>query len=184
MLQSPSLGPFALIAAGGIAAFFTQIAWMKRHPRPAPRELPRPDLGVLHALQAFAYLRLSALLGVVLAFAPPSEWALRAQMLYGCLGLVGFLAQIVVGVENRLLPLASWLWGFADRGFTEMPAPLHSLASRWIQAVVLALWTAGVPLLAAGLYATREDWISGGSGALLAAVLLGTAGAARVLRSA
>ncbi len=184
LLQSRALGPFAVVAAAGLLAFFSQVLWMLRHLRPAPRDLLRPDFGVLHAFLALLCLGLAAALGLVLAFAPPSEWTLRAQMAYGCLGLVGFLSQVVVGVDNRLLPLVSWLWGFAGRGYVETPPPLHSLANRRLQAAVFGLWLVGLPLLTAGLFATRDRWIAGGGWALLAAVALGALNARTVLKSA
>jgi hypothetical protein len=105
----------SLAAAGGVALFLIQVVWMLRHPRPAPAAQPRPDLGVAHALQALVWLAVSTASGVWLALAPASDASLAVAMAYGVLALVGFLAQMVVGVAARLVPLYAWLWGFADR---------------------------------------------------------------------
>lgn len=69
LARSRAVALFAPLAAAGILAFLLQVAWMKRHPRPAPKELRRPDWGVLHALQALLWLAVATGLGMVLAFA-------------------------------------------------------------------------------------------------------------------
>lgn len=176
LLGSRGTGPFAVVAAAGLLAFLSRVVWMKRHPRPAPKELPRPDWGVLHALQALGYLALALVLGLALAFAPPALWKLRAAMVYGAFGLVGFLAQMVVGVSQRLLPLYAWIRSYEGTGFAVQPRSPHATPARRLQAAVFFLWTAGVPLLAAGLGLERAPLISAGGAALFAAVVLGGIG--------
>lgn len=171
----------ALVAAAGIAAFLSRVVWMLRNRRPAPAELRRPDWGTWHALQALVYLVVATSLGVYLAFAEPSETATRTAMAYGVVGLVGFLAQIVVGVEARILPLFGWLWGFADRGHVEMPPSVHIASVPGLQAVTFYLWTAGVPLLAGGLALDQAGRVSVGAGALFLGVVASFANAAIVL---
>jgi hypothetical protein len=111
-------------------------------------------------------------LGLWLALTPASESTLAAAMAYGVLALVGFLAQIVVGVAARLVPLYAFLWGFADRGHRAAPPSPHHALSRRVQAITLALWTAGVPLLAVSLALDRHHGVSAGAGALAAGVIL------------
>jgi hypothetical protein len=96
-------------------------------------------------------------------------------MAYGVLALVGFLAQMVVGVAARLVPLYAWLWGFADRAHQTTPPSLHHALSRPVQMVTLGLWTGGVPLLAVALAQDRHVWTSIGAATLSVAVLLGGA---------
>jgi len=163
---------FAPIAAAGVAVFLGQVVWMARHRRPAPREMPRPDLSLAHAVQALGYLALSAAIGLYLAFAPPSETTLRLAMVYGTLALVGFLSQMVVGVAGRLLPLYGWLLGFAARRYEETPPSLHRAAARPLQVLVLGLWTLGVPALAAGFATDRTTLIASAAAALGVAVVL------------
>jgi hypothetical protein len=172
----------AVLAASGIVAFLGQVAWMLRHRRPAPTAQPRPDPGVAHALAALAWLAAAVPLGLWLALAPPSERALAGAMAYGVIGLVGFLAQMVVGVSARLLPLAGWLWGFYDREHRENPPSPHTALSRRAQMAGLALWTLGVPALALGLADDRLAWVSGGAGALALAVVLDAVNLAMGLR--
>lgn len=169
------------LALGGIAGFLSRVVVMLRHRRPAPAELRRPDWSVAHALQSLLYLLAAGGLGVYLAWAEPSDTTLALASAYGVLALVGFLAQIVVGVEGRVLPLFAWLWGFADRDYQESPPSLHGAPVRGLQATVFVLWTAGVPLLALGLACDRVPVVSAGAGLLLLALLLGLANAIVVL---
>ena len=168
----PSLVPLsALLVVLGIAAFFSRLVWMLRNRRPAPTSRPRPDASVGHVLQSFLYLGLAAALGFWLALAQPSEATLRASMAYGTFGLLGFLSQLVVGVESRIFPLAAWLQGHAARGYADQPPPLDSAASPKLQLLTLALWTGGVPSLAAGLACDRPLLSAAAAGGLALATL-------------
>ena len=179
--RRPWAGAFAVVAVAGIASFLREVVWMARHPRPAPKDLRRPDLGVLHVAQALGYLLLSAGLGLALALSPPGAWKVPAALVYGVLGLVGFLAQMVIGVNARLLPLFSWLTAYAGDAFRTVPPSPHAMPHRALQGWTLALWSAGVPLLAAGLGLDRTTWIAAAGWALLAAVVLDGIGAVRVV---
>ena len=175
-------GLFGLLVIAGIMVFLREVRWMTRNPRPAPRDLPKPDLGVIHVGQAFAYLVLAAGLGLALGSTPPGAWKVPAVMIYGVFGLIGFLGQMVVGVSNRLLPLFSWLTAYSGGGFQAVPPSPHVLPKRSFQAWTLGLWSVGVPLLAAGLALDRTPWITVAGGLLFVAVALAGAGAVRVVR--
>jgi hypothetical protein len=112
---------------------------------------------------------------------PPAAWKVQAALVYGVLGLVGFLAQMVIGVNARLLPLFSWLTAYAGDAFRTVPPSPHAMPSRALQTWTLALWSAGVPLLAAGLSLDRIAWLTGAGWVLLAAVLLDGIGAVRIV---
>jgi hypothetical protein len=169
------------LAVAGLAAFLSRVVWMLRHRRPGPTELRRPDWGTAHALQALICLLAACGLGLYLSVAERSEATLALASVYGVLGLVGFLSQIVVGVESRILPLFAWLWGFADRAHAEMPPSLHTASLRPVQALIFFLWAVGVPLLAFGLGTDRIASLRLGTAALLAAVLAGFANTVIVL---
>ena len=91
---------------------------------------------------------------------------------WSLLALVGFLSQIVVGMENRILPLFQWHTRFAASDFAERPAPPHTLGSQTARALVFCAWTLGVPLLAAGLALERVTLVGLGGWALLVALVL------------
>jgi hypothetical protein len=175
---------FAVVIVGGLASFVSQAVWMLRHRRRPPPGLRTPDPAVLHAAMAFASLAAACAFGVWLAIAPTSAWTLRVAMAYGVLGLVGFLAQMVVAMEGRLLPLLAWYWAFANAGYKgPVPSP-HEMAWRAGQELVFVLWLAGVPALAAGLAVDAVPFVRGGAWTLLAAAILDSVNAARILRHA
>ena len=143
---------FALVSAWGVAAFLGHVAWMKRHSRTGQAALPRPDYGVWHAVQALIYLALATTFGVALVVLPLSEATLRVVLPYGVFGLIGFLAQIVVGIESRLLPLFALYGAFANRGVQRPLVSPHQMPDRAWQRLTFYLWVAGVPALAAGFH--------------------------------
>lgn len=182
LLARPAWVPVATaVVVGGIGLFLSRVGFMLRNRRPPPRERPRPDWALLHAMQALLYLVIASLLGLVLAAAPPSDAMLRLAMAYGVCGLLGFLCQLVVGIEMRLLPLAAWLRSFADRGYVELPPSLHTAAPRATAGAALGSWTLGVPCLAIGMALDWPRWISGGSVLLAVALCLVAATATRAI---
>ncbi|MFI5183468.1 MAG: hypothetical protein ACHQNV_03645 [Vicinamibacteria bacterium] len=171
----------ATLAVAGIGTFLSRVVWMLRNRRPAPPDLRRPDWSVAHAVQALACLVATCGLGLYLAVAERSDTTLALALVYGVLGLVGFLSQIIVAVLGRVLPLFAWLWGFSDREHAESPPSLHRAPLRPLQGFAFILWTLGVPILTVGLGADRITLVSWGAWALLAAVLAGLTNAIVVL---
>jgi len=187
LLRSPWEKGFAVVTALGIAGFFAHVVVMKLRPRPAPRGLPRPDLGVAQALLALAYLLASTVLGLYLAFAETTETTLKLAAVYGVAALVGFLAQMVVGISGRLLPVYSWLAAYSEATAEDPTPPAntpHELVDRRLQALSFALWAIGVPLLAAGFYTDGEALASAAGWLLLTAVVAGAASYATLWRDA
>ena len=131
-----------------------------------------------------ASLVLAAGLGLALVLSPPAAWKLPAILVYGVLGLVGFLSQMVIGVNARLLPLFSWLTAYAGDAFRTVPPSPHAMPSRTLQIWTLGLWSLGVPLLAAALALDRASWLQAAGWALFAAVVLDGIGAVRIVRKA
>jgi hypothetical protein len=181
LLRSRATGLFAPVVAAGIAVFMGQAVMMVRRPRPKPPALARPDPAVLHAASSLACLCLATAFGLWLSIAPVSERSLRVAAAYGVLGLVGFLSQIVVGMEGRLLPLFAWYWTFANvDGRAPVPSP-HDMPWRPAQYIVFGLWTMAVPSLAGGLAFDALFLVRAGAWSLLAATVLDTAQVAWIL---
>ncbi len=184
LLQSVWVRVCSLFVVAGLLSFLLHVGWMKRHRRPAPVARARPDYGVGHAVQALVYLGLACILGTMLAFASPSEWEVRATLVYGVFGLIGFLAQMVIGMETRVLPWLAWHWAFANTGFKgPVPSP-HRMPDRVLQSLTFYLWLIGVPLLAAGFYLDAIPLVTGGAWSLLIAAVLAALNAALILRHA
>jgi hypothetical protein len=165
---------FGLAIAAGVAAFGLHIVWMLRRPAPRPPDVRRPDFAVLHAAGAGASLVAAAAIGLALLVSAPSVRALHLAAAYGVLGLVGFLAQMVVAMEARLLPMATWFWVYAESGYQEPPPSPHVMRDRVLQAIVFGAWCVGVPSLAAGMYLESAAWVALGGWALFAGVAIAT----------
>ncbi len=180
---SALLAVSALAALAAFGVFLAQVRFMLQNRRPAPSARPRPDFHVWHAGQAIAYLAAAGLFGLALVLFPISEHSLGPAAAYGVLGLVGFLAQMVVGVEATLLPMLASTHALAAGAAPETASP-HRMAHRGALAAGFALWSLGVPLLAAGAGLASATLAGAGAWLLLAASLLGAFNAARVLRHA
>jgi hypothetical protein len=173
---------FAALAAAGVALFLTHVGQMLRRPRPAPPERPRPDFPVLQVLLALICLGLTSLLGLALAFVPALDAASPLALAYGASALVGFLAQMVVAVQQRLLPLAAWLWAYAGADYSKIPPSLHSAPGRFWPALTLGGWGLGATLLPAALALERLPWLRTAGLLLLLGTLAHAVGLERTLR--
>jgi hypothetical protein len=182
--RGPFAWMFALTIVGGLASFFSQVAWMLRRPRRRPPRLRTPDPAVLHAGASLVWLAVASLLGVWLTFATPSPNTLRVAMAYGVFGLVGFLAQMVVGMEGRLLPIFAWYCAYANTGYKGPVPPQHEMPWHNGQELAFVLWLFGVPALAGGLAFDALPFVSAAAWALLAASLVDAVNVTRILRHA
>lgn len=172
---------FAVFVILAFAAFGTHVVWMARHPALRPRGAPRVDFAVLHAGLAGVSLAAACVVGIALVSQPPSDRLLRAAAAYGVLGLVGFLAQMVIAMEARLLPMVTWYWAYTASGYRVVPPSPHAMADRHLQALVFAGWAAGVPLLATGMFRASPAMTGIAASMLAAAMLLVTLDHALVL---
>ena len=132
----------------------------------------------------FGYLGISAALGLWLAVAPPSDWMLRVALAYGVFGLVGFFAQMVLGMESRILPMFAWYWAFAETSFRVPALSPHRMSVRTFEQAAFYLWLAGVPMLAAGFFFDAVPFLAAGAWSLLAGTVLRSVNTAIVLRHA
>ncbi|MGE3600912.1 MAG: hypothetical protein AB7N70_35800 [Dehalococcoidia bacterium] len=184
LIQSRFTWIFAMIVTAGVVAFVVQVVWMLRRPRPRPPGLRQPDPAVLHAGASLASLTIASALGIWLTVAEPSSATLRVATAYGVFGLVGFLAQMVVGMEGRLLPVFAWYWAYANTGYRGPVRSQYDMPWRGGQLTVFVLWLFGVPALAGGLAFDAVPFVSASAWCLLAATVIDTANVARILRFA
>jgi hypothetical protein len=174
LLRSVWLPAFGGLIVGGLAVFAAHVVRMVRSPAPKPHSAPRIDFAVLHAAGAAVSLAMAAGMGIVLLVIPTSPNSLHLAAAYGVFGLVGFLAQMVVGMETRLLPLVTWYWAYERSGFRVPPAAPLTMRDGTLQAIVFAGWTIGVPALAAGMFFEAAPLVSTGAWSLFAAVATST----------
>ena len=174
---------WAVFAVAGIVTFLSGAAWMRRHPRRSPPARPQPDWSTAHALQSLAYLLIASLIGLAMVLMPTTTWTARLAMLYGVVALIGFLLQIVIGMEHHILPRFHWHTRFKASGFADLPPSPHTMGSQSIRAVVFGFWTVGVPVFATGMAVEQVTVVGVGSWAMLAAVALHTFDVVATLRS-
>jgi len=184
LIRSVWVALFGLIIVAGLVAFAAQVAWMVRRRVARPTGAPRIDFGILHAASAGVSLTVAVAIGLALLVLPTSPATLHAAAVYGVFGLVGFLAQMVVAMEVRLLPMVTWFWAYERSGYRVPPPSPHTMRERTWQAIVFAAWTIGVPALAVGMGLESAPWLSLGAWALLVGVVLATADNACVVANA
>ncbi|HEX6323167.1 MAG TPA: hypothetical protein VFZ36_05525 [Vicinamibacterales bacterium] len=156
----PAAGLFILC---GLAAFVLQIMRTAARRMPRPPALPRRDWSVWQVHAAFLWLLVASVLGYIVSRADAAPDLPRAWV-YGTAGLVGFLAQIIVGMHGRLVPYYAWYRAMAAHGGRPRRGANALPSARFARAVFFA-WLPGVPLLAWGL-------ASAGSAAIRSAAVL------------
>ena len=165
---------FGLAIVAGLLVFAAHVLWMLHQPVSKPVGAPRFNFGLLHAAGAGASLGAAAAFGLALLIAPMSSRTLPAAAAYGVLGLVGFLAQMVVAMEARLLPMVTWFWAYAGSGYRVPPPSPHTMRDRSLQAIVYGGWTVGVPALSAGMFFESARLVGVGAWALFVGVAVAT----------
>jgi hypothetical protein len=169
VVQSALSQLFALILVAAFAAAGIQVAWMLRHRRkPVPGRSER-GFAIAHVATAAVWLVLACVLGVSLTIAPLTETTLRVALLYGVFGLIGFLAQIIVGFELYVLPTAAAYWAIQRTGGAmTAPPPANDLS----RSAVYVAWLTGVPAIGAGLFFNAPMVLAAGAWLLFGAVVV------------
>jgi hypothetical protein len=162
----------ALLVVAGLASFVVHVRRMAAARRPRPPLLPRRDWATWQTHMAFVWLLVVVALGLLLAVARAEPWPLAVHWVYGTLALVGFLSQIVVGIQGRLLPLHGWYRAFEAGGMQPPARSAHTLASPVLAKWIFFVWLAAVPVLTAGLAASHGGTVRAGGVLLLAGVCL------------
>jgi hypothetical protein len=152
LLSQSAWTPFCgAVAVAGLAVFVAHVRGIVQHKMPPPAALHRPDWATWQTHVAFMWLLIATALGVVLTLPFARTATIPLQWTYGIAGLVGFLSQVVIGIQGRLLPLHGYYRMFQARGLKPPERSAHSLASPALAKATLFTWSIGVPLLAAGL---------------------------------
>jgi hypothetical protein len=183
MIESSFVWVGAVIIVGGVVSFVVQVRRMLKHRLPRPPALPRRDWSTWQIHMAMAWLVTAVAIGLVLSVGAGDESRLPLMWLYGVAGLVGFLAQMVAGMQGRLVPLYAWYRAYAAIGRVPARAANALPSARFARSIFLC-WAAGVPLLAWGLPFQDLTAIRAGSVVLLAGLGLGAAYVVVMLRRA
>jgi len=162
----------AAIIIAGIASFVQQVRQIVGRKLPPPPALPRPDWSTWQTHVAFVWLLVTACTGLLLTLPASSTWVIELGWIYGTAGLVGFLAQIVVGIQGRLLPLYGWYRLMESNQMRPPARSAHALPSHRLAKAILVTWTLGVPFLVLGLMSGSHVMIAVSAAVLLAGVWL------------
>jgi hypothetical protein len=127
------------------------------------------------------WLLIAAGLGLFLSFSGSRARLLQWGWVYGTAGLIGFLAQVIVGMQGRLLPMHAWYGAFEAGGFKPPPRSAHTLASPVLARAIFVAWTIGVPALAFGLARATPPVTAAASALLVAGVVLGAVQSVRMV---
>ena len=133
---------------------------------------------------ALLWLLVGLVLGVVATTDLPGPRQIGVIFVYGTAGLVGFLAQIVIGMQGRIVPLYAWYRTLVERNGAPPPRSVNALPSGRFAGPIFLCWAAGVPLLAWGLAAEQRSLISLAGGLLSCGLVINGAYLCYLLRSA
>ncbi len=169
LLAGGPVAPWAVVVLLAFVAFFRQTRSVLADRRPRPAEMQGRDWSTWQTHAALAWLMVATGVGLWLAVggsSPALSWA------YGVTAVVGFVAQMVVGIQGRLLPLHAWYRAMTRLDGAPPSRSAHRLTDNRAMLGIFLLWLMGVPLLAAGLMGEWRVAIASAAGCLLAATLV------------
>lgn len=171
------------VIAAALASFVRNMRAAVRHKLPRPPALPRRDWSTWQTHVAILWLFVAAGLGLALTL-PSSDPRVGMAWVYGVAGLVGFLAQIVVGIQGRLVPMYAYYRAMTARAGSPPPRAANQLPTAAFARPIFLLWTIGVPWLAWGLATSHLGSVRLASLVLLAGVVTGGAYLVHLMRTA
>jgi len=160
----------ALLIVAGLASFISHMRAVVRQKVPRPPALPSRDWSTWQTHVAFVWLIVAVGLGVTLSLLASGPEPTRVAWIYGVAGLVGFIAQIVVGIQGRLVPLYAYYRAMAALDGQPPVRAANELPTARFARPIFVLWTIGVPWLAWGLAAEDVASIRLASTVLMAGV--------------
>lgn len=171
----------ALLVLAGMASFVRQLRGVLAQRRPRPVDMVGRDWATWQTHAAMAWLLVAivcGLIGAVRGLSPGLAWT------YGLAAIVGFLAQTVVGIQGRLLPLHAWYRAMHARGGQPPARSSHRLARPVFTRGIFLAWLVALPLLAVGLVSVHTLAIRLGAGILAASVVAQAVHMAIIARAA
>lgn len=175
-----AVGAWLIIA--GLISFVIHVRIALRHKLPPPAALPKPDWATRQTHVALLWLLVAGGAGVYITW-PTHGPAVTAGWLYGTAGLIGFLAQVIAGMQGRLLPMQAWYAAFNAAGRKPPARSAHVLASPRLAQLNLFCWAIGVPTLALGLTRVSPSMIRIAGAILSGGVLLGALQVIHIVRT-
>ncbi len=161
--------PWGLVVVAGFAAFLRQVRGILANRRVRPAEMTGRDWATWQTHFAMLHLIVAIGIGLWLSMRPtPPAW----QWAYGVAGILGFVAQMVVGIQGRLLPIHAWYRSMAALDGAPPPRSAHRLAEGRLTLPIFLLWVVAVPGLAIGLTGQRRTLIAVSAAVLFTSTVL------------
>jgi hypothetical protein len=115
---------------------------------------PRRDWSTTHVLAAFGCLVMAILLGLTLAsgILRDGAAAARVAVVYGFLGLIGWITLMIIGMSYRVIPLLVWLHRYAPIVHDQPVPKVGELPSEVWQGWSFLLLVAGMVLTSIALF--------------------------------
>jgi hypothetical protein len=173
--------PWALVIVAAFGTFFGHVRAILAQRRPRPAEMQGRDWSTWQSHAALLYLAVATAVGLALGggvVAASWVWA------YGVAGILGFVAQMVVGIQGRLLPLHAWYRAMTQLEGEPPARSVHCLANGRATSSIFALWLVAVPMLIAGLMTEQQGFIATAAALLCGSTMLQAAHMVHMVRRA
>jgi hypothetical protein len=121
---------------------------------------------------------------VIVSWPHASAAAIGAQWSYGAAGLIGFLAQVIMGIQADCCRCRRGVQLSSHRQESPPSRSAHELASSSLAKWMFICWTVGVPVLAVGVVRVHALMTAGASAILLAGVVLSAAQGVHIVSTA
>lgn len=164
LIGAPGTTLWSIVIAASLLSYMVTMGRLVR-----TRRMPI-DFTPMHALAGIVWLVIAIVAGVTLSvIGPQGEAGSRIASAYGVLGLLGWIANFIIGMSYQLFP------GFVSRarnqmGWPPVTIPELSIASpRWL---VFLGFNGGVAAFVAGLLASSTPLARAGTAAIAVAGLV------------
>lgn len=158
----------SLIVAAGLFMFSYQVVLiMKGRMRKAM------DIGLRHAVLAYGYIPLAAIVGVYIALSHALP-ALRQRfvLIYGFTVVFGCITFLVIGMMYKVVPFLVWFHKYSDKVGKEKVPLLKDMFSERLGNIQFYLINIGVPAVIAGLFIGNQIIVGVGTAIMFIVSLL------------
>ncbi len=110
------------------------------------------DLGLRHAMLAYGYIPVTALLGLYIALSHGTPVIRqRVTLIYGFTVIFGCITFLIIGMMYKIVPFLVWFYKYSDKVGKEKVPLLKDMFSEKVGTIQFWLISTGVPGVIAGL---------------------------------
>ena len=131
------------------------------------------DLGLRHAVLAYGYMPVAAMLGVYIALGHiVPDIQQRFVLIYGFTIIFGCITFLVIGMMYKIVPFLVWFHKYSDKVGKEKVPLLKDMFSEKVGNIQFWLITTGVPVVILGFSIENQIIVASGLSVMFAASLL------------